>query len=66
MACGTTDPISKPVWRYTIRDTFDFGSFWVTKMTPFWDPNFSPPFGQLAVLYLFAFEKTGPHLKSCT
>ena len=35
--------ISKPARRYTIRDTFNFGSFWVNKMTPFWDTNFTPP-----------------------
>ena len=27
IACGTVDPISKPAWRYTIGDTFNFGSF---------------------------------------
>ena len=42
MACGTADLISKPAWRYTIGGTFNFGSFWVTKKTPFWDPNFTP------------------------
>ena len=33
---------------------FEFGSFWVTKMTPFWDPNFTPLCGQLAAPYLYA------------
>ena len=27
MACGMADLTSKPAWRYTIRDTFAFGSF---------------------------------------
>ena len=27
IACGMANPISKPVWRYTIGDTFNFGSF---------------------------------------
>ena len=27
LACGTVDLVSKPAWRYTIGDTFDFGSF---------------------------------------
>ena len=27
IAYGLADPISKPAWRYTIGDTFDFGSF---------------------------------------
>ena len=66
IACGTAGPISKPAWRYTIGDTFDFGSFWVTKMTPFWDPNFTPPCGQLAAPYLYAHEEPGPNSKSCT
>ena len=26
-------------------------------MTPFWDPNFNPPCGQLAAAYLSAHEK---------
>ena len=42
MAHGMVDLISKPAWRYTIEGTPDFGSFWTAKMTPFWDPNFSP------------------------
>ena len=29
-------------------------------MTPFWDPNFSPPCGQLAAPYLNAHEESGP------
>ena len=43
IAYGMADPISKPVWRYTIGSTPDFGSFRAAKMTPFWDPNFTPP-----------------------
>ena len=27
IACGMADLISKPAWRYTIEDTFNFGSF---------------------------------------
>ena len=33
--------------------------FWLiraAKMTPFWDPNFNPPCGQLAAPYLYAHE----------
>ena len=44
----------------------DFGSFWAAKMTPFWDPNFTPPCGQLAALYLCAHEDPGLNFKSCT
>ena len=32
-------------------------------MTPFWDPNFSPPCGQLAAPYLSAHEESGPNFK---
>ena len=60
------DLISRRTWRYTIGDTFNFGSFWVTKLIPFWDPNFTPRCGQLVVLYLFDFEEPGPDLESCT
>ena len=35
-------------------------------MTPFWDPNFTPPSGQLAAPYLYAHEKLGPNFKLCT
>ena len=34
-------------------------------MTPFWDPNFSPPCGQLAAPYLFAHRKPGPTFILC-
>ena len=43
MAYGMADPISKPESRYTIRSTPNFGSFRAAKMTPFWDPDFTPP-----------------------
>ena len=43
IAYGMADPISKPAWRYTIGSTPNFGSFRAAKMTPFWDPNFTPP-----------------------
>ena len=35
-------------------------------MTPFWDPNFSPPCGQLAAPYLYAHRELGPNFSSCT
>ena len=38
----------------------NFGSFRAAKMTPFWDPNFTPACGQLAAPYLFAHEKPEP------
>ena len=49
---GMADPISKPAWRYTIGSTPNFGSFQAAKMTPFWDPNFPLPCGQLAAPFL--------------
>ena len=33
-------------------------------MTPFWDPNFSPPSGQLAAPFLYSHGKSGPKSKS--
>ena len=39
----------------------NFGSFRAAKMTPFWDPNFTPPCGQLAAPYLFSHRKLGPN-----
>ena len=63
IAYGMADPISKPAWRYTIGGTPSFGSFRAAKMTPFWDPNFNPPCGQLAAPYLYAHVKPGPNLK---
>ena len=43
-----------------------FGSFRAAKMTPFWDPNFTPPCGQLAAPYLYAHEDPGPNFKLYT
>ena len=44
----------------------NFGSFRAAKMTHFWDPNFTPPCGQLAAPYLYAHGEPGPNLKLCT
>ena len=38
----------------------NFGSFRAAKMTPFWDPNFTPPCGQLAAPSLYAHGEPGP------
>ena len=37
-------------------------------MTPFWDPNFTPPppCGQLAAPYLYAHREPGPNSKLYT
>ena len=35
-------------------------------MTPFWDPNFTPPCGHLAAPYLSAHEEPGPNSKLYT
>ena len=35
-------------------------------MTPFWDPNFTPPCGQLAAPYLYAHREAGPNSKLYT
>ena len=35
-------------------------------MTPFWDPNFTPPCGQLAAPYLYAHRKPRPNFKLYT
>ena len=35
-------------------------------MTPFWDPNFSPPCGQLAAPYLYAHVEPGPNFQLWT
>ena len=35
-------------------------------MTPFWDPNFPLPCGQLAAPYLYAHREPGPNLKLYT
>ena len=61
IAYGMANQISKLAWRYTIGSTPNFGSFRAAKMTPFWDCNFNPPCGQLAVPYVFAHRKTGPN-----
>ena len=44
----------------------NLGSFRAAKMTPFWDPNFTPPCGQLAAPYLYAHRKPGPNFKLYT
>ena len=61
IAYGMADPISKPAWRYTIGSTPNFGSFRAAKMTPFWDPNFPLPCGQLAAPFLHAHREPGPN-----
>ena len=35
-------------------------------MTPFWDPNFTPPCGQLAAPYLYAHKEPGPESRLYT
>ena len=35
-------------------------------MTPFWDPNFTPPCGQLAAPSLYAEGELGPNFKLYT
>ena len=35
-------------------------------MTPFWDPNLTPPCGQLAAPYLYAHRELGPNSKLYT
>ena len=35
-------------------------------MTPFWDPNFTPPCGQSAAPYLFAQREPGTNFKLYT
>ena len=32
-------------------------------MTPFWDPNFTPPCGQLAAPYLYAHKEPRPQFQ---
>ena len=60
------DSISKPAWRYTIRSIPNFGSLCAAKETPFWDPNFTPPCGQLAAPYLYVHKKSARNFKLCT
>ena len=66
IAYGMADPIFKPAWIFTIGSTPNFGSFRAAKMTPFWDPNFNPPCGQLAAPYLYAHKNPGPNFKLYT
>ena len=66
IAYGMADLISKPAWRYTIGSTPNFGSFQAAKMTPFWDPNFPLPCGQLAAPFLYAHKEPGPTPKLYT
>ena len=44
----------------------NFGWFRAAKMTPFWDPNFTPPCGQLAAPYLNAHREPRPNFKLYT
>ena len=44
----------------------NFGSFRAAKMTTFWDPNFTPPCGQLAAPYLYAHGEPGPNFRVYT
>ena len=44
----------------------NFGSFRAAKMTPSWDPNFTPSRGQLAAPYLYARRRPGPNFKLYT
>ena len=67
IAYGMADPISKPAWRYTFGSTPEFWRiFRAAKMTPVWDPNFTPPCGQLAAPYLYAHREPGPNSKLYT
>ena len=43
--------------------------FWLisaAKMTPFWDPDFPLPCGQLAAPFLYAHSEPGPNFKLYT
>ena len=66
IAYRMANPIFKPAWRYTIGSTPDFASFRAAKMTPFWDPNFPLPCGQLAAPFLYAHKVPGPNFKLYT
>ena len=35
-------------------------------MTPFWDPSFTPPCGQLGDPFLYAHNEPGPNYGLCT
>ena len=37
----TLSPVSKPSWRNTLEDTFNFSSFLSMQNHPFWHPSFS-------------------------
>ena len=43
MAYGKADPISKPVWRYTIGSTPEFRLILSSKNDPLLGPQFHPP-----------------------
>ena len=46
-----------------------YPGFWLilsSQMTPFRDPDFTPPCGQLAAPYLFAHREPGPNSKLYT
>ena len=60
--------IRSPSWRGDIllEAPPNFGSFRAAKMTPFWDPNFTPPCGQLGAPYLYAHRDPGPNFKLYT
>ena len=66
IAYGVADPISKPAWTYTIGSTPEFWLISAAKMTPFWDPNFNPPCGQLAAPFLHAHKEPGPSFRLYT
>ena len=55
--------IRSPGWRghILLGAPPNFGSFRAAKMTPFWDPNFTPLCGQLAAPYLCAHVRPGPN-----
>ena len=62
----TLSPVSKASWRNTLGILSILAHFWVCQNTPFWDPNFSAPCGQLAAAYRYALGEPGPNFKSCT
>ena len=63
IAYGMANPISTRRGDILLGAPPNFGSFRAAKMTPFWDPNFTPPCGQLAAPYLYAHEEPGPNFK---
>ena len=62
----TLSPISKPSWRNTLGILSILPHLLVCQNTPFSDPNFSFPCGQLAAPYLYAHEDRGSNFRSCT